>query len=680
MALVALSHVIKHFGGATLLNDITLDIEPGMKVGIIGQNGTGKSTLLKIIAGALEPTDGAVFRQRGLTLAYQAQELSYTPGSTVFEEMRRVFAADVAREARLAELEHELAKGRGNLAEYERLQHEHHAANAYDLDRRIEAVLSGLGLPEAAFNQRIDSFSGGERNIIGLARIVLTRPQVMLLDEPSNHLDMDGIEWFIDFVRKSEASMVMVSHNRHMLDACVSEIWDLRSRKITRWAGNYSDYVRQKEEADALQERHYHAQQRMIKRLEFQARRLKDMAKAYDDPGQAKRAKALESRIEQMEKVEKVDRNENRFRASFGGGDRHGRIALSIRDFSFAFSEMGSGSAQSAVPDPISPGEKGTGTISANSAEIEPVPQRVIFSHANLDIEYGDRVALVGPNGSGKTTLFREILRYASWENETLRLGKSAKLGDYSQLHDVLDHSASLINWMCAATGLIFQPASELLHRFLFKREDLERPISTLSGGEKSRLQLARLVHAKVNFLMLDEPTNHLDIQACEQLEEMLEEFDGTLLIISHDRYFLDKLVTRVVEVRDQKLEMFDGKFAAWWETRHKEAVERKRGALQLHSQKGAAEQGKTAGAIERDEKKARQRELHRMRTQLRSLEEKIAKLETKQIELSKQLEAAFTGGGAPEALVLSRDFEALNAEIKGLYAQWENLAAAVNE
>jgi len=420
--------------------------------------------------------------------------------------------------------------------------------------------------------------------------------------------------------------------------------------------------VRQKEEADALQERHYHAQQRMIKRLEFQARRLKDMAKAYDDPGQAKRAKALESRIEQMEKVEKVDCNENRFRASFGGGDRHGRIALSIRDFSFAYPAQGS-----------RPQESG-------DSEQSPDASRIIFDHANLDIEYGDRVALVGPNGSGKTTLFREILKNASWENETLRLGKSAKLGDYSQLHDVLDHSASLINWMCAATGLIFQPASELLHRFLFKREDLERPISTLSGGEKSRLQLARLVHAKVNFLMLDEPTNHLDIQACEQLEEMLEEFDGTLLIISHDRYFLDKLVTRVVEVRDQKLEMFDGKFAAWWETRHKEAVERKRGALQLHSQKGAAEQGKTAGAIERDEKKARQRELHRMRTQLRSLEEKIAKLETKQIELSKQLEAAFTGGGAPEALVLSRDFEALNAEIKGLYTQWEELAAAVNE
>ena len=671
MALVSLSHVSKHFGGPLLLNDITLDIEPGIKVGIIGQNGTGKSTLLNIIAGQLEPTEGSVFRQRGCTLAYQAQELRYTPGSTVFDEMRRVFAADFARELRLGQLEQALAEGKTEvLPEYERLQHEHHARQAYDLDRRIEAVLSGLGLPHAAFNQRIDSFSGGERNIIGLARIVLMQPQVMLLDEPSNHLDMDGIEWFIEFVRKSDAAVIMVSHNRHLLDACVSEIWQLRQKRVTRWAGNYTDFVRQKEEADALQERHYHSQQRLIKRLEFQARRLKDMARAYDDPGQAKRAKALEMRIEQMDKVEKVNRNENRFKASFAGGDRHGRIALAIKDFSFAFEAKPTAAE---TPD--------TGVQVPVSEFQSPNRQaRTIFEHANLDIEYGERVALVGPNGSGKTTLFREILKKASWENETLRLGKSARLGDYSQLHDVLDHNASLIDWTMAATGLIQQPASELLHRFLFKRDDLERPIATLSGGEKSRLQLARLVHAKVNFLMLDEPTNHLDIQACEQLEEMLDEFEGTLLIISHDRYFLDKLVTRVVEVKERKLESFEGSFAAWWETRHREAQERKRGALQLHSQREAAETGKTAGAVEREEKKSRQREMHKMRTQLRALEEKIAKLEARQKELSSELEAAFTGkgAGAPDALILSRDFEQLGSEIKSLYAQWEELAAAI--
>ncbi len=652
MALISLNRVGKHYGGPLLFSDITLDVERGLKAGILGQNGTGKSTLLRIMAGELEPADGQVFRKREAVISYQAQELRYEPGATVMDEMRRVFAVDYARAARLAALEDALAQDLTDeeraraLADYERLRHEHETRDGDDLDRRIEAVLSGLGLPQSAWEQPIESFSGGERNIVGLARILLIKPDVMLLDEPSNHLDMDGIEWFIDFVRKTEAAVVMVSHNRHLLDAFAHEIWELRRARLTRWAGNYTDFARQKEEALALQERRYHSQQRLIRRLEFQARRLKDMARAYDDPGQAKRAKAMEMRIEQMEKVERPDRGEDRFRAGFGGGRHRGHIALTVKDFSFACG---------------GPGE-----------------ERVIFDKACLEVEHGERLCLVGPNGSGKTTLFNAILREANWENPVLRLGKGVKLGSYSQLHDVLDHDATLIDWACAATGLLFQPAGELLHRFLFTRDDLQRAVKTLSGGEKSRLQLARLVHAKVNFLMLDEPTNHLDIQACEQLEEMLDEFEGTLLVISHDRYFLDKLVNRVVEVRDRKLETFEGGFGAWYAMRYSDREQRRKTALQLHSQKEAAS-ARGAAALEREEKKVRQRELHRLRTQLRALEEKIARLEARQAELSAQMESAFAGaGGAAQGIELSRDFEALGAEIQSLYAQWEILAAQV--
>ncbi|MCC6573383.1 MAG: ABC-F family ATP-binding cassette domain-containing protein [Planctomycetes bacterium] len=674
MALIAVNKIGKHYGGPLLFKDITLEVERGLKAGILGQNGTGKSTLLRIMAGELEATDGQVFRQRDAVIAYQAQELRYEPDATVMDEMRRVYAGDYDRARKIAALEETLAVDqaedarRRTLAEYERLTHEHDTRSGYDLDRKIESVLSGLGLPESAWEQRIESFSGGERNIVGLARILLLNPDVMLLDEPSNHLDMDGIEWFIQFVRNTSAAVVMVSHNRHLLDAYAQEIWELRSTKLTRWAGNYSDFVRQKEEALALQEREYKSQQRLIKQLEFQARRLKDMAKAYNDPGQAKRAKAMEMRVEQMEKVDRPDRGEDRFRASFGSGKHRGHIAMSVKDFSFAYGESGVRSPASGVESPNSQ-DSGPGTQDRH---------RVIFEKACLEIEHGERVCLVGPNGSGKTTLFNEILKKADWDNPTLRLGKGVKLGSYSQLHDVLDHDASLIDWACAATGLLFQPASELLHRFMFDRDDLKRPVSTLSGGEKSRLQLARLVHAKVNFLMLDEPTNHLDIQACEQLEEMLDEFDGTLLVISHDRYFLDKLVNRVVEVRDRRLQSFDGSFAAWYTERYSDREARRKTALQLHSQREAATV-RGAAAQEREEKKARQRELHRLRTQLRSLEEKIAKLESRQAELSAQLETAFSGASdALHARELSRDFEALGVEIKGLYAQWEELAAQV--
>ncbi|MBX3474209.1 MAG: ABC-F family ATP-binding cassette domain-containing protein [Planctomycetes bacterium] len=679
MALVTLDGISVHFGGPTLMQRVSLDIEPGHKIGLIGQNGTGKSTLLKMIVGEAEPTDGRIVRQRGLNVAYQAQELRYEPGATAFEEMRRVFTQDLQRQQRLHEIEEALATADADerpklLAHYDKLQAEHDARSGYDVDRRIGTVLTGLGLPEKAWTQPIASFSGGERNIIGLARIVLQEPELMLLDEPSNHLDMEGIEWFISFLRQTRAAVVMVSHNRHLLDATVDQIWELHGRKITQWTGNYSDFARQKQEALALQERQFKSQQRLIKRIQFQARRLLDMAKAYDDPGQAKRAKAMLQRIEQMDKVEAPDKSEHRFHANLSGASRHGHIALEVSGLTVAVS------ARSA--------SDGVVAISPESA-----PQRILLNAANLEIHFGHRVALVGPNGSGKTTLFNAILRHASWDNPDidvqdgpfhikgrLRVGKSAKIGDYSQIHDQkLPHNETLITWLMNVTGLRFEPASAMLHRFLFNRDDLERPIGTLSGGEKSRLQLARLVHEKVSFLMLDEPTNHLDIQACEQLEEMLEEYEGTLLVISHDRYFLDKLVNRVVELKDQQLQVFEGSFAQWWQQRHQQAQEGRKGALQLHSQAKAFEQ--SAGAAQREAQKAHQREQHRLRTQIKAIEGKIERLEARQKELEQKLAEAFSAQGtqsAHEAAHIHAAFEATRKEIADLYTEWEALAEAV--
>ncbi|MCA8912444.1 MAG: ATP-binding cassette domain-containing protein, partial [Planctomycetes bacterium] len=693
MPLVTASNLSMHFGGPDLLKGVSFDIEPGNKIGLIGQNGTGKSTLLKIITGQLEPVAGEVHRQRNLNVAYQAQELTYDPGATVLDEMRKLFADDVRRQQRLHALEERMADGEDVLAEYERIQHEHEGAGGYEVERKIEQVLTGLGLPESSWQQPIETFSGGERNIIGLARILLQEPDLMLLDEPSNHLDMDGIEWFIQFIRHTRAAVLMVSHNRHMLDATVNEIWDLHGRKLTRWAGNYSDFARQKAEALALQERQYKSQQRLIKRIQFQARRLMDMANAYDDPGQAKRAKAMLKRIDQMDKVDAPDRSENRFHAKLTGGKRHGHLALEIEGLTIevgarSVSEgAGSGTGNLACAAELSEAEN-VATKSSRPQAGLPVPRetRALLERAALEITFGQRVALVGPNGSGKTTLFKAILDHADWEHPDLdltegpfhiagrlRTGKSAKIGDYSQIHQhALDESLTLIQWFMNVSGLEFQPATLMLHKFLFSRSDLERTIATLSGGEKSRLQLARLVHEKVNFLMLDEPTNHLDIQACEQLEEMLEEFEGTLLIISHDRYFLDRLVNKVVELKDHKLEPFEGTFAKWWNERHAQAggarsVSERPGRrshvpLQLHSQKSAAER-RSEAKQQREEQKAKQREQHKLRTELKQLEGRIEKLEAKQKELEEQLALAFSHEGqasAEEAQKLNTAFEAI--------------------
>jgi len=488
------------------------------------------------------------------------------------------------------------------------------------------------------WHRKIGEFSGGERNIIGLARVLLAEPDIMLLDEPSNHLDMDGVEWFIEFLRRTKAAVVMVSHNRHVLDAVTSEIWDLERRRITRWAGNYSDFQRQKAEALALQERQFKTQQQLIKRIEFQARRLRDMAQAYDDPGQARRAKAMMRRIDQMDKVDKPTAKGRTFTASLKGGERHGRIALQIRDFSFSFGE------------------------------------RVLFDHANLEIEQGERVCLVGNNGSGKSTLFRQILDSGSWENPVVRLGKSVKAGEYRQLHDVLDPKASLLEWTMAATGLIRSPAASLLHRFLFTRDDLDRSIGTLSGGEKSRVQLARLVHEQVNFLLLDEPTNHLDIPSCEQLEEMLEEYDGTLLVISHDRYFLDRLITRVIEVRDRGLVDHRQTFARWYAER----AARRATAL---VDRRAAKSEKADARQAFEERKEKTREERRQKSRLKKLEQRIAELEARQEELRQGLAKAYVDESSPQdAERINREFQETRAQVEKVYAEWEELAATLEQ
>ncbi|HEX5138963.1 MAG TPA: ABC-F family ATP-binding cassette domain-containing protein [Planctomycetota bacterium] len=636
MPLLAAAKIGMHFTGPDLLEDVTVKVERGDRIGLIGPNGCGKSTLLKILGGLAAPTAGEVLLGPGTRVGYQAQELDYVPGKSVKEDLRSVFSGVHAREARLREIERLLAAApddRALLREYERLTHEQEAARANDLDRRVERMLESLGLPEQAWDQPVGTFSGGERNIIGLARVLIAEPDVMLLDEPSNHLDMDGIEWFVTELARNPAAVVMVSHNRHLLDRAAKTIWEIEKRNVVPWTGNYTAYKKLKEEARALQERRYKTQQREIERIEFQARRLKDMANAYDDPGQAKRAKAMMRRIERMEKVEAPDATDRRFRARLRAGERHGRIALVVKDFRFAHGD------------------------------------RVLFDGADLEIEYGERVCLVGPNGSGKTTLLRKVLEEGSWENPSLRLGKSVKVGEYRQLHDALDGRMTLTEWTMAETGLSLSPAQGLLHRFLFTRDDLDRPISTLSGGEKSRLQIARLVQAQVNFLVLDEPTNHLDLDACEQLEGMLIDFDGTLLVVSHDRYFLDRLVNRVVEVKDRKLVDHPCTFPEWWERR---GARRRKAALEGRERERADKESAQQAYAERKEQ---QREIERLKARVAKLEERIASLEERQEELKKRLADLYTKGDRPwEAEEAAKDFESVRAELMTLYAEWERI------
>ena len=649
--LLALSHATFRYGPTTILDDVTVAIERGRKIGVVGQNGEGKSTLLRLLSGDLEPTEGDVIRPRSVRVAFQVQEAQYGPDATARTEMRRVLAEDIVRGRRLHELGDEMATAEPGvqarlLAEYERLQAEHTAAGGWDVERRIEAVLSSLGLPEEAWDQPVAQFSGGERNVVGLAGVLLSRPDVMLLDEPSNHLDTWGIEWFCDFVRQTEVAVVMVSHDRHVLDRTVDEIWHVRRGRVRAWTGNYTAFREQKQRADELALRRVKAVEKEAARLEFQARRRMDMANAYDDPAQARTAKNMRRRAERLrDSVEAPDTSVDRFKARLAASGRAGDIAVDVRGLTVGYGE------------------------------------RTVLDDAHLALTHGDRACLVGPNGSGKTTLFRALLGEGAWDNPVVRIGKSVKVGEYRQLHhDALDAGQPLLDWFGRVTGRSDTDAADLLHTFLFTRDDLERPIATLSGGEKSRVQLARLVHEDVNLLLLDEPTNHLDIQACEQLEAMLRGFDGTLLVISHDRRFLDGLVDQVIELRDRRFDVFHGSFGDWWEEKTRRGEHVRRGALELRSRKEAAGGGaaaKEAARAARESRKQEQRDARKRQRELERVEKKIESLETRRDELTAALQAAYGEDADPAAAArtVAADLATLQRDLDARYAEWETLA-----
>lgn len=644
MALLSAHGLTMHFGGPILLDGIDVRVEAGRRIGIVGRNGCGKSTLLKILAGVLEPTHGSVQRGSSVRVGYQAQELDLAPETTVREAMASVFAAQAERDRAMRTLEEAISAAEGEqqaslLRQYETLREAQERDGVYDVDHRIARMLQSLGVSEDAVEQPLGTFSGGERNVIALARALLIEPDVLLLDEPSNHLDLDGLEWFAEFVRRSRSTIVMVSHDRHLLDRCAGEIWEVRSGKLTQYTGNYSAYKQQKAEDLARQERLYKVQQRTIERIEFQARRLRDMAAAYDDPGQAKRAKAMLKRIEQMDKVERPDSHERSFKVRLGG-KRHGRLALRVRDFTCGFGD------------------------------------RTLFENASFDMEFGDRVAIMGANGSGKTTLLRKVLAEGDWENETLRLGRSVRVGEVRQFHDEFEVAQDLESWMQEETGLELPATQDLLHRFLFTRADLERPLATLSGGERSRLQLARLVHEQVNFLILDEPTNHLDVLACEELEAMLAEFEGTLLLVSHDRRFLETLAPRIVMLQDRGLVETRQTFEVWWAARVAEGEAGRRTALVDRSGESESKEAQRAAF---ESRKEAQRALNRLRSRHRDLEAEIESLEGRIQKNEDALERVYgPDGQAADGPGLLASLETDRTRLEQAVAEWETASLAL--
>jgi ATP-binding cassette subfamily F protein 3 len=557
--IVNLDNLSQSYGTQSVLEGVSCEIQAGQKIGLVGPNGAGKSTLLRIIAGELKPDSGFVHRNKETQIGYLAQEPALDPDRTVWEEVLSASAALVAAEAELQRLETQMSDPDvyGNestlervLAAHARAQTEFEELNGYRYENRAREALHTLGLTQDDFHLPVRALSGGQKKLVGLAKLLAVgsdasslstwKPGLLLLDEPDNHLDLHGKAYLEQFLCDYPGTVIIVSHDRYLLDRTVTQIVEVEQKRLNIYQGNYSAYAVEKQLRLLRQQQRYEAQQKEIARIEAAIARFEHWASLVVDQRHARQARSRRKMLDRMEKVEKPDLDARRMGLELEGW-RGSQKVLEIIDLGKGF------------PD-----------------EREAGGGQMILAGLNLVLWHGERVGLLGPNGSGKSLLFRCVLGWEAPTRGVIKVGPSVRIGYYAQEHETLDPGKTLIDQVREVKPMYEQQAVRHLGRFLFPYEMVRKQVRDLSGGERSRLQLARLMLSDANFLLLDEPTNNLDLPSCEVLENTLDDFEGTMLVISHDRYFLDRVVDRTVELDDGGLVEYAGGYSYYAEQKEK--------------------------------------------------------------------------------------------------------------
>jgi ATP-binding cassette subfamily F protein 3 len=553
-----LDKVSLFFGAQTIVENISWEIFHDARIGLIGPNGAGKSTLLRLFARRLEPDSGAVHIARGIRIGFLPQEVTFDLDRSVIEEARDSSPTLANLELELDHVTTQMGdpanysdpKKLGRLASrHEKLLEEFEEKGGLNFESRVRSTLRGLGFVEEDFLLPLRALSGGQKKLVGLAKLLLEQPDLLLLDEPDNHLDMQGKRFLEELISGYPGAVVIVSHDRYLLDIVAEEIAELADARITHFPGNYSEYAFDKHQKFLLQERQYKIQQREIRRMEFAIQRLLGWGAGQNEK-LVKRGRSMQKRLDKMDKVDKPL------------GDRKA-IGLNL-----TASRRGSNR-----------------TLDIRRAE-KSFDGNHVLRGIDCTIWNGERVGIIGANGSGKTVLLRCILGEEMLTAGEIVLGPSNTLGYYDQEHQSLDMDNSLADEITRHAALTNRALYGLLGRFLFTSDDAEKKVANLSGGEKARVQMARLMLQGANFLLLDEPTNHLDLQSAEQLEEALEEFDGTLLIVSHDRYFLDNVVNRIFELEDGRITEFTGNYTNYLQEKEEQA---KKQSAKIQGRRSAA-------------------------------------------------------------------------------------------
>jgi ATP-binding cassette subfamily F protein 3 len=523
MIILSANNIAKSFGVENLFSGITFHVNKGDRIGLIGVNGAGKTTLLNILAGELAYDSGDFFVAANTQVGYLKQSDTLNSSKTVYEEMLGIFADVISIENALSHLSMDISERSGAGQDVEKLLHDYDdlmetykARNGYGYKSEIAGILNSLAFPPECYNQSIAVLSGGEKTRLALAALLLKKPELLLLDEPTNHLDIDTLKWLEQYLKNYAGTIVLISHDRYFLDQTVSRIFEIENHLLYAYEGNYTAFAQKKKDRETAEFRQYEKQQKEISRQEEIIRRFKQ----HGTEKLAKRAQSREKRLEHIDVMNRPSHNQGKIRFNFKEGPQSGRDVLSAHEISQSFGR----------------GEQ----------------LRLLFKNVFLDVKRGERICLVGPNGIGKTTLLKIILSAMEPSTGYVKVGHNIVFGYYDQGQELLNDTNTVLNEMHSEYRLYTETEiRSLLGRFLFRSDEVFKPVAALSGGEKARLSLLKLMISGSNFLVMDEPTNHLDIASKEIFEDALIDFPGTLLLVSHDRYFLNKVPTRIIELSE---------------------------------------------------------------------------------------------------------------------------------
>ena len=633
--------ICKSFGEKVILNDASFHIEEREKAALIGNNGAGKTTLLRIIMEEISADSGQVVLMKDKKIGYLAQYQEIKGHRTIYEELlsTKQYIIDMEDRMRAAEIQMKHASGEELerlMNTYTRLTHEFELENGYAYKSELMGVLKGLGFTEEDFNKQIETLSGGQKTRVALGKLLISKPDILLLDEPTNHLDMESISWLETYLLNYPGAVFIVSHDRYFLDKVVTKVIEIDAGQVRMYSGNYSAYAEKKAQLRDAQYKAYLNQQREIKHQEAVIVKLK----SFNREKSIRRAESREKMLGKIQRIEKPTEVQSQMRLSLEPRVISGNDVLTVEELSKSF------------------------------------PEQTLFTDISFQIKRGERVALIGNNGTGKTTMLKILNDLIPADSGTFTLGSKVQIGYYDQEHHVLHPEKTIFEEISDTYPTLTETEiRNMLAAFLFTNDDVFKLISSLSGGERGRVSLAKLMLSEANFLILDEPTNHLDIASKEILEEALNSYTGTVLYVSHDRYFINQTATRILELTNQAVVNYIGDYDYYLEK--KEELTEKYAPIQQTEEATSDEAAPAAseGKLTWQQQKEEQARKRKQEAELKKTEQRIEELETRDKEIDETLVLPDVCTNVGRCAELSREKDKIQAELEELYEKWETLA-----